>query len=328
VHRRATRFAVVFICVIANGFELVDRLLSMTGQIFAITAATGRIGGRVARGLLEAGHEVRVLGRDRDRLQPLVEAGAKPQVGDIRDRAFLERALRGANSALLVVRANRSSRDFRREFADIGSGYAAAARAVNLPAALFLSSTGAQDDRHRGLILVHRDVELALTQVPSLALTRLRAPFFLENLHYFMPHMKARGAAAMPIDPDAAFDAATTAEIAGAALRLLVEPRQGSVVHELRRQEPMTMRQVAAVLARELGRSFPFERITRAASVETLVGSGASADFAHLMNDGWDTFSGYGLLRDPGTEWSEATRPIEEFLRAEVVPALRSAQGS
>ena len=179
-----------------------------------------------------------MLGRDRARLQPLVELGAEPYVGDIQDGAFLERAFRGADSALLIVRADRASRDFRREFADIGIGYAAAARAVGLPAALFLSSTGAHEDRHRGLILVHRDVELALAKVPSLSLTSLRAPFFLENLFCFLPAMKARNAAAMPIDPDAAFDAASTADIATVALRLLAESRPSPLVHEIRANSP------------------------------------------------------------------------------------------
>ena len=85
-------------------FEPLDRLLNMKRQISdVITAATGRVGGRVARGLLKGGHGVRVLGRDRARLQPLVELGAEPYAGDIQDGAFLERAFRGADSALLIV---------------------------------------------------------------------------------------------------------------------------------------------------------------------------------------------------------------------------------
>lgn len=313
----------LFLSGAAHGFGCIDRLLGMTKRIHAITAATGRVGGRVARGLLQAGHAVRVLGRDRARLQPLVALGAEPHVGDIRDRDFLERAFSAADSALLIVRADRNSRDFRRDFADIGLGYAAAARSAGLPSALFLSSAGAHDDRHRGLILVHRDVELALGQVPSLALTSLRAPFFLENLLYFLADMKARNAATIPIDPDAALDAATTAEIASAALRLLLEPPKGSTVHELRRPEPITMRSVAAVLARELGRPFPFERAARPDHAKTLVSSGASEDFAQLMNDTWDTFSYYGLVRDRSAQWSEVSKPVQEYLKTEIVPALR-----
>src|SRR5262249_25507681 len=144
-----------------HGLASLDRRRGMshpTVRTYAITASSGRIGNRVARGLLRAGHQVRVLGRHADRLQPLVELGAKAYVGDLRDRANLERAFTGADAALLIVRADRTARNFRRDFEDVGATYAAAARATGLPSALFVSCTGAHDDRHRGLVLVHRDV--------------------------------------------------------------------------------------------------------------------------------------------------------------------------
>ncbi len=109
-------------------------------------------------------------------------------------------------------------------------------RTVALPAVTFVSSTGAHDDRHRGLVLVHRDVELTLAGVSSLAVTNLRAPFFLENLAYFLPAMKARGATVSPIAPDALLDAASTADVARAALRLLTTTTSRPHVHELRRR--------------------------------------------------------------------------------------------
>lgn len=72
----------------------------------------GRIGKPVALGLLDAGHRVRAVGLDRARLQPLVDRGAEPAVGDIADRAFIERALAGADAALLVARADLGSPTF------------------------------------------------------------------------------------------------------------------------------------------------------------------------------------------------------------------------
>lgn len=294
----------------------------MTQRTYAITTASGRIGSRVARGLLQAGHRVRALGRDAKRLEALAALGATPLVGELRDNAYLERAFDGADAALLIVRGDRASRDFRRSFADMGARYADAARATKLPAALFLSSAGAHHDRHRGLVLVHRDVELALGEVPTLALTCLRAPFFLENLLYFVPAMKAKNAALVPLDPDVVIDVASTAEIASAALRLLLEPASRSNVHELHAGEPISMRRIAELLSRELGHPFPVERMPRAASVEALVSAGATWDFANLMNDAWDTFSRDGLLRAEGSAFSSTSAPVDDFLRAEIIPAL------
>lgn len=297
----------------------------MIPRTFAITAASGRIGSRVARGLLHAGHRVRVLGRDPVRLQPLVDLGAAPHVGDTRDPAFLAQAFRGADSALLVVRADRTSRHFRRDFGDLGHAFADAARASALPAALFVSCTGAHDDRHRGLVVVHRDVELELARVPSLAVTSLRAPFFLENLLYFLPAMKAANAARVPLDPDAAFDAGSTEDVARVALELLLAPAAGPRVHEIRRRDPVTMRSIAAALSELLGRPFPVERMPRAANVDAMIAAGATPDFAHLMNDAWDTFSRYGLLRAADADFTLVTTPVDDYLRAAIVAALAGA---
>ncbi len=67
---------------------------------------------------------MRAVGRDRARLQPLVDRGAEPWVGDIGDRAFVERAVAGADAALLVVRADLRSPSFGADFHRVGRAYA------------------------------------------------------------------------------------------------------------------------------------------------------------------------------------------------------------
>jgi uncharacterized protein YbjT (DUF2867 family) len=73
----------------------------MNKHTYAVTISTGRIGNRVARGLLDAGHDVRAIGRDTARLGDLSARGARPFVGDIRDPAFVEKAFDGADAAFL-----------------------------------------------------------------------------------------------------------------------------------------------------------------------------------------------------------------------------------
>jgi uncharacterized protein YbjT (DUF2867 family) len=295
----------------------------MPKHIYVVTAATGRIAGAVASGLLRAGHEVRAIARDREKLQGLAAQGATVFAGNLADRAMLEHAFAGADAALLLVPGNRATRDFRRYFADVGAGYAAAARATRLPAAVFVSSLGAHAERHRGLILVHRDVELALDDVPTLATTHLRAAFFYENLFYFARAMRSRGGLYTPLDPDVAIDMAQTRDVATLALRLLSEPSGQRSVQELHGVRPLAMRDIADAIAARLGRAFPVGRTSRAEDIDLLVEAGASHDFAHLMNDGWDTFSAFGLLRDPAADAAtNATHRIEDFAQEQVAPRL------
>jgi len=195
----------------------------MTKQIYAVTVATGRIGARVARGLLEAGHEVRALGRDAGRLKELTERGAHPFVGDIADPRFMEKALAGADAAFLLVRAEPAAPDFGAAFRRVGASYAQAAAATGLRNALFVSSLGAHDPALDGLIGIHREVEALLDAVPGLRTFHLRAGSFFDNLFYFLPGMRAAGALATPIAPEAPIDWASPDDVAQLALRTLVE---------------------------------------------------------------------------------------------------------
>jgi uncharacterized protein YbjT (DUF2867 family) len=295
-------------------------------KAFVVTGATGHIGSRVARGLLSAGHHVRAIGRDRARLGPLVDLGAAPFVGDVRDAAFLEKAFDGADAALLVSTADHKVRDFRRDFADIGERFATAARATKLRSAVFISSQGAHDERYRGLIMVHADVERALDAVPGLNVVHLRSAFFFENLFYFVPASRARGALSSPLAPDTRIDMVGTQDVATKALQLLVESDfRGKTVLEFHGPEVLTMREIAQKTGQQLGRSFGVTQEPYEANVEAVIASGCNRDFATLMNDTWKVFNNHGLLRpDEASAVKKGMTLIETFIRDEYAPAFQA----
>jgi hypothetical protein len=59
-----------------------------------------------------------------------------------------------------------------------------------------------------------------------------------------------------------------------------------------------------------------------------MVAAGSSYDFAHLMNDAWDTFSHDGLLRDETAQSCQVITPVDAFLRADIIPALAKGRGA
>jgi uncharacterized protein YbjT (DUF2867 family) len=69
-----------------------------------VIGATGQLGGLITRRLLERNADVRILVRPHSAYQPLVDAGAQPVVGDLKDRASLDVAMRGAD--VLITTAN------------------------------------------------------------------------------------------------------------------------------------------------------------------------------------------------------------------------------
>ncbi len=70
---------------------------------YLVTGATGFIGGRLARLLLERGHRVRVLARTPAKARPLEEAGAAVFRGDLNDRARLRPAMEGVDGVFHVA---------------------------------------------------------------------------------------------------------------------------------------------------------------------------------------------------------------------------------
>jgi len=73
-----------------------------------VVGATGALGGRITRDLLAAGEEVRVLVRPGSDYGSLIEQGAQPSMGDLKDAESLRRACGGART--LITTANSASR--------------------------------------------------------------------------------------------------------------------------------------------------------------------------------------------------------------------------
>ncbi|MGH7545431.1 MAG: NAD(P)H-binding protein, partial [Gemmatimonadota bacterium] len=80
--------------------------------MIAVMGATGNTGQVVADELLDAGEEVRVLGRSAERLEPWVRRGAEAAPGDVADAAYLTRAFRGADAVYAMIPPDYSNPDF------------------------------------------------------------------------------------------------------------------------------------------------------------------------------------------------------------------------
>ena len=68
-----------------------------------VVGATGALGGMIARRLVEQGRKVRILVRHGSDYGALVEAGAEPAFGDLKDRASLDAAMRGIDTVLTTA---------------------------------------------------------------------------------------------------------------------------------------------------------------------------------------------------------------------------------
>ncbi|MFQ5945717.1 MAG: NAD(P)H-binding protein [Anaerolineae bacterium] len=70
-----------------------------------LAGATGMLGGMIARRLLEQGEGLRILVRPGSDHRVLVDAGAEPVLGDLRDRRSLEVACTGVEAVITTANA-------------------------------------------------------------------------------------------------------------------------------------------------------------------------------------------------------------------------------
>src|SRR5687767_6496314 len=80
-------------------------------RMVLVAGATGSLGGRIAKGLLERGKPVRVLARPTSDAAALRKAGAEVAIGDLKDLPSLERACHGVDVVITTASASKKGDD-------------------------------------------------------------------------------------------------------------------------------------------------------------------------------------------------------------------------
>src|SRR5664279_2623302 len=139
--------------------------------LILVTGATGYIGGRLVPRLLEAGHRVRCLSRNPERLAGRAWPGVEMVKGDVSDPALLGTALRGMNQVYYLVHAMGEDRpDFRGRDLRQAITFAEACNRAGVRRIIYLGGLG-DPTRHRSDHLASRQevgVALGSSGVPVL----------------------------------------------------------------------------------------------------------------------------------------------------------------
>ena len=125
-----------------------------------VAGATGIVGGMITRGLLEQGKEVRILVRHNSAseqlakegratsAEELIEAGAEPVYGDLRDRASLDAAVEGIETVISTANSVGRGGEDNPQSVDLEGNRSLieAAREAGVEHFVFVSSLGADPD--------------------------------------------------------------------------------------------------------------------------------------------------------------------------------------
>lgn len=243
--------------------------------VFAVTGATGGIGGRVARLLADAGAEQILLGRNPARA-PRVPRVPRSTVrtADFEDSDGMRRALDGAATLFLVSAAEHPDRvRLHRQAID-------AAVEVGVTRVVYVSFLGAAPDATFTFARDHYETEEYLHST-GLATTFLRDSLYQDFLPGFAD---ASGVLRGPAG-DGAVSAVARDDIAAVATRVLLEPEvHDGRSYDITGPEALTLSEVADLLGTVSGRPVVYQPETEQEAYASRAGQGAEFEVT-----GWVT---------------------------------------
>lgn len=237
-----------------------------------VAGATGLLGGRICRRLLATRRPVRALVRptsDATTRDDLVARGAELAYGDLRDRASLDAACRGATTVVSTVTSTRSRQPGDGIEATDHAGQlrlVEAARAAGVARLVFVSYS-AQIGVDDPLTVAKRAVERRLRE-SGMVHTILRPSFFMEvwlGPALGFDHANARatihGSGQAPVSWISVHD------VAGHAVRALDDPAADGATIELGGPQALSQLEVVRIFEEETGRRFDLAFVPEAVLV-------------------------------------------------------------
>ena len=149
---------------------------------YVITGASGNISKPLSEKLLNAGHQVTVIGRNADHLKELVDKGAQPAIGSVDDVDFLIKTFAGADAVYIMVPPNIKVANWKNYIAQMGGNYAKAIEANRVGHVVNLSSIGAHMADGCGPVSGLYHVEQTLNALADANIKHLRPGYFYQNL--------------------------------------------------------------------------------------------------------------------------------------------------
>lgn len=296
--------------------------------MYVVTGATGNTGHIVARKLLANGQQVRVIGRNPDRLQQLVAEGAEPIVGNLIDEQALTRAFTGARAVYAMIPPPSATTQVYRAYQDrISDAIANALATTEVQYAVTLSSFGADKSDKTGPVVGLHNFDQRLNKISGLNVLHLRAGYFMENTLAQAEIIHAMDIAAGPLRPDLKLPMIATRDIgAAAAEELLRLDFQQKQTRELQGQRDLTMTEVATIIGKAIGKpDLGYKQLPDDQVRTAMTQLGMSLDMANLILEMAAALnSGHMRVLEPRSSLNTTPTPFEAFVAEEFVPLYQA----
>ncbi|MEZ5565222.1 MAG: SDR family oxidoreductase [Gammaproteobacteria bacterium] len=138
-----------------------------------LTGVTGKTGGASAQALLKKGVPLRAIVRDAEKAAALKAAGVELVVGDVGDKATLEKAFAGVEKALMTIPNSQKQLEIEKQFVDV-------AKAKGVKHVVKMSSMEAVAEATSPIAKIHYDSGEYLKK-SGLGWTLMKPNFFMQN---------------------------------------------------------------------------------------------------------------------------------------------------
>jgi len=292
-----------------------------------VVGATGVVGGMIARGLLEQGKEVRVLVR-RDSpssqlvqqglatsAETLIETGAQPVHGDLRDRASLDAALE--NVETVVTTANSAMRGGADSLQSVdlegNRNLIEAARDAGVDHFTFVSLLGADPDHPDPFMQAKGQSEASLRE-SGMGHTILAPTAFMEVWPAMVVGMPALQGQTVTLVGEGSrrHSFVSNRNVAAFAVNAVDHPAALNRHLAIGGPEALTWREVVATYERVLERSIPVEYVAMGEPVPDL------PDPMPEMLEGMETYDSVVEMEETSRTFGVPLTMLETFVREQV----------
>ena len=217
--------------------------------MYAITGITGKVGGQVARALLNAGQAVRAVVRDPSKGAAWKSLGCDVSLADMNDATALSVAFKAAAAVFVLLPPIFDPAEGFPETRATVTRLRQALQAARPQRVVCISTIGAQA-KQTNLLTQLQIMEQSLGDLP-MPIAFLRPAWFMENCAWDVTPARDTGIISSFLQPlDKPFPMVATADIARVAAGLLQQEWTGRRVLELEGPARVTPNEIAATFAR------------------------------------------------------------------------------
>lgn len=246
-----------------------------------ILGATGTVGSKIAENLLNDGHQVKLIGRQTDKLEKYKSLGAEIISGDITDVEMLTNAFKDADSAFILLPDNVKAENTRAYQRNVTGRLIEAIEKSGIKYIVNMSSIGSHMHEGNGMMAGTAEQEVRLNQLNDVNVLHIRSAYFMENFLRTIAVVKKLGFNSTAADGNTSIPMVATKDVAKVAARYLANlDFEGKTVQAVMGPKNYTMSEFTGIVGEVIGNpDLAFVQLPVDQAKQAFLGNGFSEDF-------------------------------------------------